>query len=155
MPLWAVSVILMIRLQWFPCPQCGQLFFCESSFFAQYKPWAGACAHCGHSKWAEPIPKPPRSEPYPWPQPNARQDPEDKRRSELTTFLDLVLASDPSSICLQLDPKGWVDLDHLIARSKFNGLTWTRDQVANLVRQSTDTGFELDPTETHIRCIRR
>jgi hypothetical protein len=150
-----VLVIFMIRVQWFPCPQCGQPFFCGGSFiFNRYKPWAESCANCGHPKWAEPIPKPPRSEPYPWPQPNARLDTAEKMHSELKAFLTLVLASDPSSICLKVDHEGWADLDHLIARSNFNGLTWTRDQIVDLLEQSVNTGFELDPTESRIRCIR-
>ncbi len=153
-PFWFVSLIGMFRVQWFRCPQCGQAFFRDSSFFAQYKPWIQSCANCGHPKWAEPIPKPPRSEPYPWPQPKARSESAEQMHRELKAFLTLVLAYDPSSICLKVDHEGWADLDHLLARSKFNGLTWTRDQIVDLLEQSASTGFELDPTESRIRCIR-
>lgn len=151
LPLWLMSLILIIRVQWFPCPQCGQLFFCKSSFFARYKPWVDACVHCGHPKWAYPLPKPPSSDPHPWPEPNVEPDPGEKRRSDLMMFLTLVLASDPTSIGLRLDPEGWTDLDHLITRAKRNGLEWTRDQILEAASCSKNPSVELDPAGKRIR----
>lgn len=154
-PLFAALIaVLAVKVTYFNCPQCGNPFFYGSGFIA-YKGWAKACVHCGHPKWAEPVPKQPSSDPHPWPRPKVGPDPEEKKRDELRVFLTLVLASDPASIGVKLDDEGWADLDQLISLTKRNGLKWTHDQILEVASRSKNPVFELDPSGRRIRCIRR
>jgi hypothetical protein len=41
--------IATARIQQFPCPRCGETFFCGRFGFW---PFARSCRHCDHPKWA-------------------------------------------------------------------------------------------------------
>ena len=41
-------VMAAARIQQFPCPRCGEAFFCGRFGFW---PFAKACRHCEHPKW--------------------------------------------------------------------------------------------------------
>jgi hypothetical protein len=50
---WLVA-LLATRLDFreFPCPKCGQPFFCGEWYFYPYRK---RCAHCGLPKWSAPT----------------------------------------------------------------------------------------------------
>ena len=80
----------------------------------------------------------------------------DRRRSgarsvRVSRFLALVLRHDPGRIGIRLDPRGWVDVDRLLAAAAGSGFPITPAELAEAVAHNSKQRFALDPTGRRIR----
>jgi putative RNA 2'-phosphotransferase len=66
-------------------------------------------------------------------------------------FLSLVLRHKPEEIGLAVDDQGWADVGELIDKARANGITLTRELIAEVVATSDKQRFALDPPRTRIR----
>lgn len=76
---------------------------------------------------------------------------EKERATHISKFLSLVLRHDPSAAGLTLDGQGWVAVDKLIAGAASNGVLFTRNELAEVVRTSDKQRFALSPDGQQIR----
>jgi putative RNA 2'-phosphotransferase len=66
-------------------------------------------------------------------------------------FLSFVLRHEPASIGIELDERGWVAIETLLAGAKAHGRTISRALFDEVVRTNDKRRFELDPSATRIR----
>jgi hypothetical protein len=153
-PVIILAVLASIPIKWFECPRCRERFFIPPGFFSFYRPGAKQCLHCGLPKWDEggsPI-KPAKVELYPIPSGNNfRPDPVTVERLRLANFLTLVLRDDPGAIGLRLDPEGWTDADHLVARANRYDVKLTRESLGDIASDSKNDHFDWDPAGNRVR----
>lgn len=71
--------------------------------------------------------------------------------SKSSKFLSLILRHDPARFGVQLDSAGWTDVDALLAAMAAHGTSLTRDELAQLVRESDKQRFALSDDGTRIR----
>jgi len=69
----------------------------------------------------------------------------------LSKFLSYVLRHDPAQIGITLDSAGWTDVDALLAASAAHGVSFTRDELAQVVATSDKQRFALSPDGARIR----
>lgn len=69
----------------------------------------------------------------------------------ISKFLSFVLRHKPESIGLALDPQGWTFIDQLIDKSNAAGVTFTRDQLLDVVETSEKKRFSLSSDGLQIR----
>ena len=70
---------------------------------------------------------------------------------QASKFLSLVLRHDPGQIGLVLDPRGWVDVDDLLAALAGTDNAMTRETLFEIVATSDKKRFSLSDDGTRIR----
>ncbi len=65
--------------------------------------------------------------------------------------MSLVLRHQPETAKLTLEPGGWVPIDDLLAGAANAGMTFTRDELEEVVELCDKQRFAIDPTDTKIR----
>jgi len=161
LPLFVISAMAVIFIQFFECPKCDEPFFYISGLSLKYSkfrllpshhPFTQTCVHCGFPKWEEPSSKAPKVESYPIPRAErVRPNPAVAERLRLTNFLTIVLHDDPGAIGLRLDPEGWVDADHLIARANRCDVKLTRESLGDIACDSKSDHFDWDSIGNRVR----
>ena len=73
------------------------------------------------------------------------------RAVRISRFLALVLRHDPARIGLTLDAEGWADVDALLAAAAGHGLSVSRDELEQVVRDKPKQRFTLDAARSRIR----
>ncbi|MBL7952387.1 MAG: RNA 2'-phosphotransferase [Flavobacteriales bacterium] len=75
----------------------------------------------------------------------------EKALKQASKFLSLVLRHQPELIGLRMDENGWVDVDQLISKAAAQGMTYTPELIAQLVRESDKQRFALSRDGERIR----
>lgn len=75
----------------------------------------------------------------------------DKRRTKISKFVSLVLRHQPETAGLTLEPGSWVAVDALLTGAATAGLTFTRDELDEVVARCNKQRFAFDDTGTKIR----
>lgn len=76
----------------------------------------------------------------------------DKRRQRrLSKFLSYVLRHHPDSIGIDLDRRGWVNVEELLRGAERNGLRITLDEVRTVVKENDKQRFSLSDDGLKIR----
>ncbi len=73
------------------------------------------------------------------------------RRTHLSKFISKILRHKPEEIGIALEPGGWISIDDLIAAAARAGMTFTREDLDEVVRTSDKQRFAIDETGTKIR----
>src|SRR5215510_5090611 len=76
---------------------------------------------------------------------------EAKALIELSKFLSFVLRHEPEAVGLELDPNGWVKIEHLVEQCRAHGKTLTRDIVEEIVATSSKRRFAISEDGLRIR----
>lgn len=76
---------------------------------------------------------------------------DDKRRTKISKFVSLVLRHQPETAGLTLELGGWVPVDALLTGAANAGLTFTREELQDVVRRCDKQRFGFDETGTKIR----
>lgn len=74
-----------------------------------------------------------------------------RRRTQLSRFLSFVLRHEPEAIGLELDRKGWVEIDVLLQQCGAHGKPMTRTQLEELVETSPKQRFAISADGDRIR----
>jgi putative RNA 2'-phosphotransferase len=74
-----------------------------------------------------------------------------ERDVRISKFLALVLRHEPERIGLELDDRGWADVDALLARSAAHGMTFTEDDLRRVVATNPKQRYLLDEDRRRIR----
>ena len=71
--------------------------------------------------------------------------------TKISKFLSYVLRHDPAQIGITLDSAGWTDVAALLAASAAHGVSFTRDELTQVVATSDKQRFALSPDGARIR----
>ena len=74
-----------------------------------------------------------------------------RERVRVSKFLSLHLRHQPEALGLVLEPGGWVAIDALLRGAATAGMTITREELEEVVRESDKQRFAIDETGTRIR----
>jgi putative RNA 2'-phosphotransferase len=75
----------------------------------------------------------------------------DKRRIHISKFVSKHLRHEPEKLGLTLEPGGWVLVDDLLAGAARAGLSFTREELAEVVEKCDKQRFAFDDSGTRIR----
>ncbi|MEO6774456.1 MAG: TIGR02452 family protein [Kofleriaceae bacterium] len=71
--------------------------------------------------------------------------------TKLSKFLSFVLRHEPARLGITLDSAGWTDVAALLAAAAAHGVTFTRDELVEVVASSDKQRFAMSPDGTRIR----
>lgn len=73
------------------------------------------------------------------------------RRRKISKYLSYILRHNPGDIGVTPDQAGWVHVDTLLARSSKQGLTFSREELEEVVNRSSKQRFALSEDGAYIR----
>ena len=76
---------------------------------------------------------------------------DERRRTSVSKFLSFVLRHQPDAVGLELDGRGWVDVEALLDALRTHGRPLTRDELAEVVATSPKQRFALSDDGRRIR----
>ena len=76
---------------------------------------------------------------------------DEKRRTQISRRLSLVLRHDPASVGITLDESGWTDVDELLVALNSHGTNLTLTDLEEIVHTSDKQRFALDEPRERIR----
>jgi putative RNA 2'-phosphotransferase len=74
-----------------------------------------------------------------------------EQRRQTSKFLSFVLRHEPEAIGIELDERGWVEIDVLLARANAHGRSISRAHLEEVVATNDKHRFEIDPSGARIR----
>ena len=74
-----------------------------------------------------------------------------KALTDLSKFLSFVLRHKPEAVGLDLDPNGWVEIEHLIERCRAHGKALTKGIVEEIVATSPKRRFAISDDGRRVR----
>lgn len=74
-----------------------------------------------------------------------------KALTDLSKFLSFVLRHKPEAVGLELDPNGWVEIEHLVERCRAHGKTVTKGIVEKIVATSPKRRFAISDDGLRVR----
>jgi len=75
----------------------------------------------------------------------------DKQITHISKFLSLVLRHQPETIGIQLDQRGWTDIDELIEKANSYGVKFDREILNHIVATNSKKRFAFNNTFDKIR----
>jgi len=75
----------------------------------------------------------------------------DKNKKRKSKFLSLVLRHNPGMISLSLDKNGWANLDELIDKASKKRMSYTQEEIEEIVKTCNKQRFALNDDKTKIR----
>jgi len=72
-------------------------------------------------------------------------------KKRIGKFISLVLRHEPQVIGLNLDEEGWADVNELIAKCNGKGVTFTIDQLEEIVETNDKKRYSFNADKTRIR----
>ena len=75
----------------------------------------------------------------------------DKQITHISKFLSLVLRHQPETIGIQLDQRGWTDIDELIEKANSYGVKFDREILNHIVATNSKKRFAFNNTLDKIR----
>ncbi|HEY4285855.1 MAG TPA: RNA 2'-phosphotransferase [Puia sp.] len=75
----------------------------------------------------------------------------EKDRNTISKFLSLILRHSPETIGLELDEKGWVDVEDLLIRCAKGGKVFSRAELGEVVALNDKQRFAFNEDKTKIR----
>ena len=76
---------------------------------------------------------------------------EEARKKSIGKFLSLILRHEPSKIGIQLDANGWADIEELIQKCGKHHVSFTREELDEIVETNTKKRYSLNEDQTKIR----
>jgi len=134
---------LTVPLVFWNCPACGKRYFrrwwaFDNDYRTMFNPFRKACAHCGLTKWQEPVLSPEVRYQKEFPI-NGRKI---ARRKTQETFLRVVLRDDPRAVGLKPDEHGWFCVEDLLHRAKRYRINLRRDELDEILSEDRGCRFE-------------
>lgn len=76
---------------------------------------------------------------------------DEKRKTNISKFLSLILRHKPETIDLKLDENGWADVKELLEKSAQNENVFTREELETVVETNDKKRFTFDDSGEKIR----
>ena len=74
-----------------------------------------------------------------------------KKTTQLSKFLSLILRHKPETINATLDSEGWISVEELLDKIKAHGQEMSRDELNHIVETNSKKRFAFDASGTKIR----
>lgn len=75
----------------------------------------------------------------------------ERRKTEISRFLSLILRHRPETVGIRLDANGWADVDDLLLACAGHDCGFTREELREVVADSDKRRFSFDADEKRIR----
>ncbi len=76
---------------------------------------------------------------------------DEKRKTNISKFLSLILRHKPETINLKLNENGWANVTELLEKSRRNGNVFTREELETVVETNDKRRFTFDDKGENIR----